>query len=1274
MLEITGNDISELSDSDLRSLVGLLCEAELHINGLPTAGVTWGGHQNAKDGGIDVRVELASAMHPNSFIPRAITGFQVKKPDMPRSSIINEMKPDDKLKQVIIDLANANGAYIIVSSQGSTADSALKNRKKAMQEALSDLPNASDIKIDFYDRERIAGWVRCHQSLILWVREKIGKPIQGWQPYGNWAHSPGGIEEEYLLDEDVRLHNGTDLTSSGMSAVDGINHLRTLLRSPASSVRLTGLSGVGKTRLVQAFFDERIGVNALNKSQVFYADIADSPSPDPRSFAENIIVLQKPAILAIDNCPPDLHRRLTSVCSASGSLLSLITVEYDVREDQPEETEIFRLEPASINLIEKMIQARFSYISQVDSRTIADFSGGNARIAIALANTMKRGENLSNLKDEDLFKKLFHQRNEPNNSLLKSAEVCSLVYSFNCQTDNEANLELKLLSSLVNKTDLELYADVAELKRRDLVQQRSVWRAVLPHAIANRLAQRALENIPLDQILNVFVNGGSERLLKSFSRRLSYLHECEIAQNIADIWLSKNGLLNDVSNLNSLGINLFENIAPINPEATLLAIERASVEGGQDFVSHKNVHYIKFTHLLRSLAYDKELFDRAVNLLCRFALSEKREENNNSIRDVLNSLFYIHLSGTHASAKQRLNVIQKLTTSNNEDEQYIGMSLLKSALETWHFSSFHGFEFGARSRDYGFYPKTIEDYHQWFDIFIDYNVELACSEQPVAVKAKEILAEHFRGLWINAEMFEKLEAAAKKIIAKGTWRDGWLAVKTTIRFHGKDMKPEICSRLNTLERLLSPTSLIERAKLYALSRHTSALDLGDAIEDENEKASESYLRAENTTRSIGRNVAVNEDIFKELLPDILCTDGARLYSFGQGLADGCTDPIKMWQAFRMQLSALEKSRHNYQVLRGFLNALSLINSDISEKILDEAVTDSIVASLFPILQTSVNINTQGIERLKKALGHGVAPIWQYENLAYGRVHESINDKDFCDLLRLIVDKPDGLLVAIEILGMRLYGHSDKKQSLSDIIISLGQELLLKINFSRKDRRPNTIDYRLSEIIKACFVNDSAKENTKTLCIKLAQAFSNHDIYATDYPYVLESLAKKQPLAFLDGFLGDDIEDKQHIKRFFLNDIESKHNPMPVIDEDLIIDWCEANPKVRYAKVASVIVPYRNSEKEGVLEWTPLALRIINNSPDSVEVLNEFKSTFRPMSWSGSRAAIMQRRLNLLSDLRNHENTSVSGWACKEERQYQQEIESELRWEKDREISRNESFE
>ncbi len=64
MFEITADDIAALNDEDLRSLVALLCEAELHSRGLSGSAVTWGGDQNAADGGVDVRVAKESTVAP----------------------------------------------------------------------------------------------------------------------------------------------------------------------------------------------------------------------------------------------------------------------------------------------------------------------------------------------------------------------------------------------------------------------------------------------------------------------------------------------------------------------------------------------------------------------------------------------------------------------------------------------------------------------------------------------------------------------------------------------------------------------------------------------------------------------------------------------------------------------------------------------------------------------------------------------------------------------------------------------------------------------------------------------------------------------------------------------------------------------------------------------------------------------------------------------------------------------------------------------------------
>lgn len=1264
MLEITGNIISELSDVDLRTLIGLLCEAELLAIGLPIAGVTWGGHQNAKDGGIDVRVELTTDLHVDSFIPRANTGFQVKKPDIPRSSIIDEMRPNGKLRQVIKELADKSGCYIIVSGQGSTADSALKERRAAMKEALCDYPNASNIKLDFYDRERVAGWVRSHTSLILWVRDRIGQPILGWRPYDNWAKSPGGIEEEYILDGQIRLRNSSDYNSNGLSAVDGINNLRKILQSSRSCVRLVGLSGLGKTRLVQALFDGRVGERPLNQFQVSYCDISDSPNPNPLNFAERLISHKKPAILIIDNCPPELHRNLTKVCSVIGSLVSLITIEYDVKDDQPEETEVFHLEPASNEIIKKIIFSRFKYVSKIDASTIAKISGGNSRIAIALANTIQRGENLANLRDADLFMRLFQQRNEQDKSLLRTAEACSLVYSFDCQTAEGANDELRLLGSLIGMSVREVYENVSELKRRDLVQQRGVWRSVLPHAIANKLGKRALENISLDDIYSVFEKSGSERLLKSFSRRLSYLHECDAARKLSEKWLSENGLLGDVSNLNDLKISLFKNIAPVNPVLALTAIEMVLKHKEADmFFSRENAHYTEFTRLLRSLAYDKDLFNRSVELLCRFALSESPGENNSSIRDLLESLFYIHLSGTHATVEQRLCIISNLMYSNNNEKINLSISLLSASLEAYHFTSHYEFEFGARSRDYGYTPRNREDIQYWFKIFIEFSVTLAISNEHIAYRIKELLAKKFIGLWSEEKMYDELEAAARQISSKVSWNEGWVAVRDTKRFDSKDMKPEVLLRLNYLDMMLKPTTIIERAKLYIFSGYENSLELVDTIENE---VDENH-QVEEITRSLGQDVAIDDQIFKELLPEILSKDGSGLFVFGQGLANRAKDPEKMWQDFCTQLTFLEEPTRNYMVISGFINAISKLDKELSEKFLNEAVTDRILASAYPLLQTSVEINQSGTNRLKLSVEFGLAPIWLYSKLAFVSHLESICDDDLCELLRLISTKSGGLEVAVKILQKRIHGFSTEK-SFSNKITSLGQELLSKYEFSQKFNERDNLDYGFGKMINVCFIGESAKGSARIICKKIIEAYSANKIYSTNYKEVIKALAINQPEVFLDIFLEEDARNDYLIEPMFSCNLIRQVNPMGCIDNNLIIRWCEVNPETRYPIVSSTIMPYQKSEKKDRLEWTPLAIMIINNFHDPITVLNKFKLSFR------SRAEMMQSRLCLILDLKEHENSLIADWAFKIEKVFEEEIRDAQELELKMESERNECFE
>ncbi len=914
MLEITADDIALLNDEQLRAVVARLCEAELRERGYSTVHVTWGGNQNAADGGIDVRIALPPGTVIDGYVPRPQTGFQVKAQDMPAGEITEEMLPKEVIRPSIQSLADHTGAYIIVSSQGSTADTALTSRREAMIQAKKNIPNEDRLFVDFYDRTRVASWVRSHAGLIPWVRGLVGRAVTGWQSYGGWAYAPDGVTAEYLVDEKLRIHPVRQESDQGLSAIQGLQQMRDDLRQVRRIVRLVGLSSAGKTRLIQALFDDRVGEASLDPALALYTNMTDGPDPQPTALASNLAAAGTRAILVIDNCPPDLHHRISDVCRQAESKLSIITVEYDIREDEPEGTEVFTLKCSSPELIERLVRRRFPDLSQVDAHTIAEFSGGNARIALALASTVERNETVAGLTDEQLFQRLFLQRHGHDESLYLIAQVCALVYSFQGEDVSDGEpAELIRLGRLIGKTPQEVYRGVAELKRRDLVQQRSVWRAVLPHAIANRLAATALQNLPYATLEPELVVDSTERLMRSFSRRLGYLDTSKEAIRIVQQWLSPDGLLGKAADLNELGQAMFENVAPVAPEDALAALERAITGQGYDAAKRCK----KYVHLLRSLAYDATLFEPAVRLLVTIVTTEDVTAQGHGTR-VFVSLFHLVLSGTHATIEQRIVIIETLLASPDEKERALGVLALKAVLEGLHFSSDSNFDFGARSRDFGYWPHSQDEVQHWFNTALKLVETVACGGGPAAPHARAALAEKFRGLWLRAVSDDEIARVCTVIREHGFWPEGWLAVRRALDLDGKGFEPERLAKLFAIENALRPADLVQKVRAVVFPSRVQDIDLDEFEDHSTEDITTRLARTEVLAQGLGKAVANNDAVFVELLPELVTSDGRLLWSFGRGLVDGASDRAGTWQRLVTALGAMDEAARRPQVFAGLL--------------------------------------------------------------------------------------------------------------------------------------------------------------------------------------------------------------------------------------------------------------------------------------------------------------------------------------------------------------------
>jgi len=411
-----------------------------------------------------------------------------------------------------------------------------------------------------------------------------------------------------------------------------------------------------------------------------------------------------------------------------------------------------------------------------------------------------------------------------------------------------------------------------------------------------------------------------------------------------------------------------------------------------------------------------------------------------------------------------------------------------------------------------------------------------------------------------------------------------------------------------------------------------------------------------------------------LLPEIVSTYGRRLFSFGVGLAEGCSDKQKLFHALYLAIEKTPPEMRQINVFLGFLSSCSESDPTFYNSTLDDLIKDDILGELFPVIQTTSTIDQRGVERLHESLDHGKAQIHLYQHLAWGRAHESITDDALVGLLRKILTKEGGFDVALEILKMRFHGQKKASPEYSEGLITIAREVMTASSFDDGRRRQSNHDYELEQVASICLGDPAGIPAATITCQNLKKAITENRAYSFDYPRLLNRLAELQPIIFLDVFLeGDDIEGYQR-RRMFIDDIERHDNPLSQITDDVLLSWCEVEPTSRYPLVASSMKAFSKSDETGKCEWKPFVFTILNKSPDLEGILEHIDDALRPMSWSGSRADILERRSVLYQELYDHDNEEVAAWARSRYTIIQEEIRKEREREDRQDRGRNESFE
>jgi len=143
-------------------------------------------------------------------------------------------------------------------------------------------------------------------------------------------------------------------------------------------------------------------------------------------------------------------------------------------------------------------------------------------------------------------------------------------------------------------------------------------------------------------------------------------------------------------------------------------------------------------------------------LICVFGLSATAIADDLSAR-----AWQMESKGDPSGARDYL---QKAAQAGSADA-------LEAMLKTGHFMSAYNFEFGVRSRDYGYHPPTGKDVGDWFAAALNFAEPFALLDSSVGEGVRHAIAQEFRGLWTNVSRTDELERIAYAVAAKGFWHD-----------------------------------------------------------------------------------------------------------------------------------------------------------------------------------------------------------------------------------------------------------------------------------------------------------------------------------------------------------------------------------------------------------------------------------------------------------------------------------------------------------------------
>ena len=1049
----------------------------------------------------------------------------------------------------------------------------------------------------------------------------------------------------FHLDEDIKPFlswNGHYEISGfdGGYIVNGLEQYLQQIRGNKDNLRICGLSGLGKTRMVlEAFKDASI------RYLYSYIDCQEHKAEEILKKTSFMFKHYKEIVLVFDNCDMELHNRIISVKRSNHGANPIITIYNDPDEYSTCYSTPLKIQKDFNDVVEKILERFKSLYKPEDKEKLLTFAGGIPMMAQLLVEGLRNGDPIGVVSDAALMNKIL-DANE-NSDVRKIMRTLSLFNFIGFEGELHNELEFVATTKCITSIDKDNKVLVQDFEqvilkyiKRKIIERKGRLISIRPTPIALYLISEWIEQCSNNRLLAVIKAIQESEIAKpltdSFADQFRYMGHNVKACNMLNQLLGANSPFGTAEVINTdLGSRLFRSFAEVNPEAVSECLWNVIGSMGVESLRGIDEGRRNLVWTIEKICFEPNTFDRGAEMMMLLAIAENEHISNNATGQFI-ALFPLYLPATAATLKKRLLFLQKQV--QYKERQLIVLSALDRALRTRDFIFFAGAEQRGTEKLPNYQPETKNEISEYVHGCLDVLMDIVEDNPDLLDKCSEILESNL-GCLCEAGYGNSTMNCIHKIAELK--KHSWDKMLDAIRF-------VLCHKAI---RLTDKLRADMEEMIFQLSNNDFFFRFSQ-VEKKNRWVSDNF----NYEEIIDRNNKDYEELAKEMASDhkLYTTDVLKkIYSldayygsiFGGVVANSMDKDAQNVFICNSIESFHMLDKYNFSIFVDFIRQVSEEVFEIAFGAMAALEKKSVLFAC--VAARNYNFNERYPEALYQMVKEQKARVNEYEHLWRYMPLGTHTEEDILYLFQRIASLPQSFNTLIHMVAMMLLlgGVKDNRKQLRKFI---EEEITKRLDDFCKLAKDDDYWHVLRKILEDDANPAFAKEIMRSILLLIEQSDDMH----------YKSYNIEDCMGLLIGKYFNEVwhdlsealvcDGERYILYYKLKSILGSmtgyNNGRGILFQtehsDELLAWCKKYPLVAPERLMLMVPLY------GENGFSDIVRKLVNLYGEQDTVLTALSCNMGSFGFVGSIVPLYEKQLRCVEGLSNHNSEKVRTWSVK----------------------------